>query len=375
MKIWIIGRDFPTKENNMVGSVEFEQAQMLASHGYEVYYLCVDYRSFRHRRRYGVVINTTHGVNVVTLNIPIGPLCPSFMRRGLRFRLWHSLFSYFSKKNGLPSIIHVHYMSQFRYDILSFMQEKGVKIVGTEHWSKVQRMMLSDFCEGNLRNFIAKADAIICVGGALKEAIKKITDTKREIKIIPNIVPQLFTYRTVTDNSDCFRFVAVGRLSEEKGYDKLIEAFCRIMSEDANTCLSIIGGGNEYDRLKEIRIILHGLMSREKLADYYHKCNALVMPSDYETFGVPVIEAMACGVPVIVTKQAGSSCYINDTNGIVIENNEPNTIAEALLELHRRYSDYDHQSISDFAKSTFSESVVFNKVRDIYNRVIEGEVI
>lgn len=383
MQIWVIGRGIPAKENNMLGSFEFEQAQMLARHGYEVYYPIIDLRSLRHKRKIGFAHETIAGVNIETLNIPIGRALPAMIRNKLYEPLRKYQFRILGKKYGIPNIINVHYPSIYQYDVFDYLQVEGAKIIGTEHWSKVQNLDLPKANQDNLQDFVKKADAITCVGIKLKEAIIRITKTKRNIIIVPNIVSTVFYYKKTNSESHVFRFIAVGRLSKEKGYDKLVRAFCQSFGNSKNVHLHIVGGGEEYSKLNEIVlqnqaaeiITLHGVMQRYELSHFYHKCNVLIMPSDYETFGVPVIEAMSCGLPVITTKNAGVSNYVSPERGIVLENNEVESISEALIDIYNRYSQFDRQQISEFSNDHFSEDSVFEMINEIIERVAKGEVI
>lgn len=383
MQIWVIGRGIPSKENNMLGSFEFEQAKMLAQRGYEVYYPIIDLRSIRHRRKMGLACENVEGVHVVALNVPIGCALPAIIRNRLYAPLHKLQLKALCQRYGVPNIVNVHYLSLYQYDIYGYLQAQGAKIIGTEHWSKVQNCDLSEGNRRNLERFVEKADAIICVGNELKKAIVQLTKTTRDIQIIPNTVLPIFTYEKPSSESQIFRFLAVGRLSKEKGYDRLIQAFCQSFENRQDVHLDIVGGGPEYKTLQEIvlrnhaddRITLHGVMQRNELSQFYHKCNALVMPSDYETFGVPVIEAMACGLPVIVTQRAGVSHYIDHEKGNVIKDNEVGNISEALVDIYNRYSEFDRQQISEFSKHYFSEDTVFELLKEIFKRVTEGEVI
>lgn len=383
MYVWIIGRDFPQKENNMLGSFEFEQAKMLAMRGYSVFYPVIDLRSIRHRRRIGLVHKTICGVNIVTLNIPIGRALPRIVRNKLYDPLRRHQFKLLKKKYGTPDIINIHYPATYGYDIFAEIQANGAKIIGTEHWSKVQNFELTKKEKENLKTFVIKANAIVCVERKLRDAIVEITRTKRRIIIIPNSVPPIFNYRDQEYEKNIFRFLAVGRLSKEKGYDKLIEAFCKCFKINPRIQLDIIGGGEEIDKLKRIIIqnkaenvvFLHGVMRRDELTYFYTRSNVLVMPSDYETFGIPVVEAMSCGLPVIVTKNVGVSHYIDKKRGLVIENNETGNLANALTEIYHRYIAFNRKDISDFSDKTFSEDVVFEMIKEVFDRVVKGEMI
>ena len=383
MQILVVGRAIPSKENNMLGCFEYEQAQMLARYGHEVYYLSVDLRSIRHKRKIGFVKENRSGVTVDILNIPIGRTLPACIRNRLYGVFRKYQLRTFSNRYGVPDIVNVHYPSIYPYDIFIPLQNQGTKIVGTEHWSKVQNQDLSKTNLDFLKDFINKADAITCVGDSLKKSIVQLTETKREIFVIPNIVSPVFSYKNEKASKKSFRFLAVGRLSKEKGYDKLIQSFCNVFGNDDTVHLHIVGRGDEFDRLQELVannnaesiVTLHGLMQREELADFYHQCDVLVMSSDYETFGVPAAEAMACGLPVIVPMNTGIARYVTDKSGIVIENNSIENISTAMKSMYMTYDNYSKKNISEYANEHFSESVVYKMIREEFETAVRGEIL
>lgn len=378
MRIFVIGRGFPSVENRMLGSFEFEQARLLSGNGHEVYYPYVDLRSLRHRRKLGTVITRIGGVNVVALNIPIGFALPAKIRSKAYSRFSKNLIKKISNRFGVPDIVSVHYPSIFPYDYFSPLQRNGAKIVGMEHWSRVQNRDLPEVNLRYLKDFVHNADALMCVCDALKESIIQLTGTSREIVVVPNIVPKCFEYKKISKSGDSFHFLAVGRLSQEKGYDKLVCAFNIAFKNNVHIKLHIVGGGYMYDDIQksindfnaENTILMHGVLNQTELADLYRHCNALIMPSEYETFGVPAAEAMSCGLPVIVTRNTGIANYVSDKCGIVIENNDIDLISNAMLSLYRNISNFNSDEISKFANNSFSESVIYQKIINVFDNCI-----
>lgn len=381
MRIIVVGRDYPSKENNMTGSFEYEQAQMLARKGHDVYYIVLDLRSIRHRRKIGFIKTRRDGVNIVTLNVPVGRGLPASIRDKLYTPFRKYQLKILCRKYGVPDIVLVNYPSIFPYSTFIALQKRGVRIIGTEHWSKVQNQDLPDKNLGYLREFVNRADVVMCVSDALKKSLMELTGTSREIMTIPNSISPVFCYKKTNTDEASFSFLAVGRLSKEKGYDKLIQAFCNAFNCCNSIKLHIVGGGQEYKNLQEIilknnaksTILLHGVMERKELADFFHKCDVLVMPSDYETFGIPVAEAMACGLPVIVTRNSGVSHYVTNESGITIENNSIECVSSALAYMYDNYKKYNKQLISEYADNNFSEHMVYQTLKDIIDNAVKGK--
>lgn len=115
------------------------------------------------------------------------------------------------------------------------------------------------------------------------------------------------------------RIIAVGRLTDQKRFDRMIDAFSLIASQHPTWSLDIYGEGKLHDTLLE-QIGRLGLSGRVRLnapshdiISEYKRSQFLALSSDYEGFGLVIIEAMACGIPVVSTDcPCGPSEIITD---------------------------------------------------------------
>ena len=376
MKIWVIGRAYPSSLNNNSGSFEFEQARMLADRGHSVCYFAVETVMFyRKNRRAGISFFTSDGIRIYEDYFPYHPLPPFIM---LRLREWRykRLFDIAEKSYGIPDVIHVHYPAMAGYQQIIPYAERGVKIVATEHWTRVLTNRIRHVHIESLKNYIKYAEALISVGSILQERIRTLTkcgDNCGKLMVIPNIVPASFTYSPAPATQP-FRFIAIGRLVPCKCFDLLIQAFEKAFDENENVELHIVGGGPEYNTLLQLikdkgldgRVFLTGSRPHEDIPVLIQNAHVLVCSSNLETFGVPVIEAMACGRPVITTDAIGFVDLINDRVGAVIKKDSLKELTEALKEMHRCYQKYDGLAISEYALSKFSEDAVYAELMRIY---------
>lgn len=370
MKIWVIGREFPTEENHQRGSFELDQAKMLAGE-FQTFYPAVDIHSVRHWRKWGLVKNKEGKLEIWNYNFPVGRLPKKFQRK-IYWKLFAALLKKMEKE-GLPDVIHVHYPAMTDYRIIEPYVSKGVRIVSTEHWTKVLKKKLTKE-ELDSLNWFSRYSTMICVGEKLRDSVQELTGTDKKISVIPNIYAPYFQRKKgKPDEKKEFCFVAAGRLEKEKQFDLLIEAFSEAFRDCPQVVLRIAGAGKEYPVLKNMvmemkmgeQIFLMGNKTNREVAWLMQNSAVLVCSSNIETFGVPVIEAMACGIPFIATENLGFRVGLSEKCGRIVHGDRE-SLAEAMQEIYHNYDSYDSEYIVRTAEKYFSSHAVMHQLKEVY---------
>ncbi|MCX6720721.1 MAG: glycosyltransferase family 4 protein [Candidatus Staskawiczbacteria bacterium] len=134
-----------------------------------------------------------------------------------------------------------------------------------------------------------------------------------------------------------FVILYVGRLSKEKMPMLLLEAYRKI--KNGNKKLFIVGDGpmrKEFEQcinnLSIKNVILTGFQPREKLGDFYVAADVLVLPSEFETWGIVINEAMCFSLPVITSERVGASVDLikNGYNGFIFSVGNADQFSEAI---------------------------------------------
>ena len=137
-----------------------------------------------------------------------------------------------------------------------------------------------------------------------------------------------------------FRVIQVGGVTLRKGVLTLLDAFARAKLSDAE--LWFVGGGFETSGMQSSinamcspGVTFYRPVPQAKLRDYYNQSSVFVLASVADGFGMVVAQAMACGLPVIVTENVGAKDLIVDgVNGFIVPVGAPEIIADRLRQLH-----------------------------------------
>lgn len=377
LKVWVVGRGVPSPQNKMLGSFELEQAHALAKAGVDVVYLGISVRSARNLSNVGFRTKNDFSVPVYSFNFPIGRVLPQTITDKVYDRAFAALSKRVIREHGMPDIIHIHYPSQRPYNGVRKMQEQGVKIVATEHWTKVQSKTIGDKARQNLKTFVTEGDSFICVSSALKHSVIELTGTSRKIEVVPNLVNSLFISQPKESNG-FFDFVVSGRLVEHKQVDKVVQAFIEVFDSNEKVSLTIAGGGEQYNSIKGIiekesreeQIHLLGSVSRERMAEIMAKSDALITYSRMETFCVPIIEAWMCGKPVIASGSIPVMIDNSDTRlGMVVDEDKIETLKAAMRRMYTSQNKFNSELIIRYAQEHFSEAAIADTLIEIYRPV------
>jgi glycosyltransferase involved in cell wall biosynthesis len=151
---------------------------------------------------------------------------------------------------------------------------------------------------------------------------------RRVITVEPRFAPPIERFK-----SGSFSVVYVGRLHVTKGLAVLVEAFARL--EDKEAELILIGGyaTNGMERYLQRQLAFDRRM-KIRAGDplpYLHRADVLVHPSFEDGLGLAPLEALACGVPVVVTEDTGMKEYVvNGQNGYIISTGDADALVDRL---------------------------------------------
>jgi len=120
--------------------------------------------------------------------------------------------------------------------------------------------------------------------------------------------------RATQNCSACLNFVFAGAMSYRKSIDLILKAFLKLRGEGAAITLTIVGGSENDIWINQIRgiegVTYLGQISQNSLYEVFSLGDCLLLPSRFDSFGMVVAEAMAAGMPAIVSSMTGARALV-----------------------------------------------------------------
>jgi teichuronic acid biosynthesis glycosyltransferase TuaC len=265
------------------------------------------------------------------------------------------LFARYRAANGAPDLVQAHGALNAGVAAWAIRRRWGVPYVLTEHSTAFAQGRLRWWERDLVRRVVEGAQHCVAVSPQLAALLTAQYPGSRW-QYLPNPLGEAFLTVDAAARREAgapFVFISVARLSPEKGHARLIEAFAEAFGGDPGSRLRLAGEGPiraELERLCAVRGIAGqvdflGLLPSARVRDELAVADAFVLASDVETFGVVVIEALACGRPVIVTASGGPDHLVTAANGRVIPPRDPMALRDALIRMRQEAGEYDRAAI------------------------------
>ncbi|MGE4490584.1 MAG: glycosyltransferase [Kiritimatiellales bacterium] len=177
---------------------------------------------------------------------------------------------------------------------------------------------------------------------------------------------------------DAFIIACAARFHEVKGLPDLVAAFSKVWKKRPSSRLILIGDGPLADEIrKQIQtleiseaVILPGWCDPKP---YYHLADVLTCPSRYEPLGNTILEAWACGKPLVATQTSGASELITpDENGLITPIEDPDALANAFGQLMNNPELRDALAAAGTktVQTRFSKTVITGNYLNLYERLL-----
>lgn len=288
----------------------------------------------------------------------------------------------FQGKMGKVDIIHAHTGHPAGWVARWLSKKHKIPYVITEHMGPfpfndylLKTGKLSQWLQEPFRD----SSCNIAVSPHQKEVLKKWEIPR--LTCISNLTNEDFfkpAVRHSIDNRD-FVFFTLSCQEPVKGIPYLLQAIRLLTSNLGEIRLRIGGDGSEIQCYKDLAQKLHisdrvewlGTLNREEALKEYQQCDAFVLSSIYENLPLVLLEAIACGKPIISTRCGGPQSIINETNGLLTEPGNSDSLSQALHYMVKNIHKYEEAEIrADFIKR-YSRKVVCQHIMKVYEQVVD----
>lgn len=176
------------------------------------------------------------------------------------------------------------------------------------------------------------------------------------------------------------RFLFVGRLVPVKGIPTLLRALALLRRRRTDVALDIVGVGEhraEYEALArtlglERAVVFHGGVPKESLVYLMQVAHAFVLSSVTENCPCVLIEALACGLPIVTTDVGGVREVVPKDMGLFVPPSDPEALAESLDQMADTLDAYDPRTLAAYARNRFALDVIGGEFDAQYRQLLEA---
>ncbi len=176
---------------------------------------------------------------------------------------------------------------------------------------------------------------------------------------------------------------ALGRFVHKKGFDLLLSAAAAVAAQGAQFRLEIAGDGPERSTLEALageldisdRVVFRGWIDR--VATFLADADLFVLPSRDEPFGIVLLEAMACGVPIIATRVSGPLEILDDGSALLVVPDDSQALASAMLSAlgNEAAAAKRARTASAAYAAKYAEAVVIGRYVAAYRRLANAATV
>lgn len=293
-------------------------------------------------------------------------------------RCLYRLYKAYEKKNGKPDVLHAQVLIPAGYATAMLGKRIGVPVLITEHASYFERFF-KDWSAPYTKKTVESGAQITCVGNYMVELFAKLGV---QAQVLPNTVDcSVFSGPKAEKTDSTIRFATVCALREGKGIEVAVQALSKLSKEEKLTdfTYTVIGNGDQsalYRAAAEQagiadRTRFVGQKNHQQIAEILAHTDILLMPSDKETFAIPVIEAAAAGVPVVCTRCGGPEGFLTPDSAEFCGIQDADGMADAIMRMAARLPQIDEQKVRQVA-AAFDRKAVAEKAIGYYKALLKN---
>lgn len=278
---------------------------------------------------------------------------------------------------------HVGYLGGL---VAARLAAPGSRVFATEHSTGLRAQLADPQGLAHYREVLERAERVLCVSRLLRDQLlDALPDYAERVGVLANPVDIDAVPRRERAPEVLRHWLFSGGLVERKGVRRLVQAFVEVAGRDSEVTLTMMGEGPLRAELESIagmagvgdRLTFTGVLPHAESLARMRDHDLLVAPSTYETFHLVVPEAVAAGLPVIVSRSGGPQEVlegIEDSVGRFVDvSDDPSGIVEAYEELSAQLGRLDLDGARDELRRRYGPDAVGQGLADLYGGVLRPE--
>jgi glycosyltransferase involved in cell wall biosynthesis len=308
------------------------------------------------------------------------------LKVGLYFLCVWKGYVYLKKKYGLPQLVHVHLLRRTGIFALFLSWLEKLPIVYTEHWSGYQPQdgnYKGWFRKRLTRYFISKSKYVMPVTQHLADAMQGHGLVGNYV-IVPNVVDtDFFVPPPFPQNNLEKTAIHISNFDPRaKNVEGMLEVISRVAKHRSDFKCWIVGHSSERflleKKAKDLDILnkhvfFFGSKMGTELVETLQKADFLFMFSNFESQPCVILEAMACGKPILATKVGGIPEMVDGTKGMLTEPKDIHSMTIAFETMLDRSMQMSSEDIRSFAVNNYSYFKVGKQITDLYQKAIQHD--
>jgi glycosyltransferase involved in cell wall biosynthesis len=288
-------------------------------------------------------------------------------------------FQIIVSKYGLPSLIHSHVLLKHAWFALKKAKQYALPLLISEQWTgylqeaEGEFNSLTSFQKRTISNALRYAVHVTTVSDYLAQQLRK-RFAFRDYTVIPNLV-DMSIFKPVENNDAITTFVHISTLSPQKNFDEILQACVLLKALAASFRLKVFSPAKPAYAQKVNELGLSGAVvfkeeiPQPELAKEVAASDALILYSNYETFGCVIVEANACGVPVIASDFPVFGENVKEgVTGFKVPLHHPEELAACMVKFINRQASFNKEQVISITKTHYSFDVVGKRFADVYQR-------